>query len=121
MLHLQVTQGLAAGRTFDLEGEVVRIGRAPSNDVVLDDMHVSSEHARIVVSDGRIILHDLRSTNGTTIVRRNERLRLTAEQASIDLETGDLIELGTGDGVTSMRVRIADEEDPHVVSLRRLD
>src|SRR6185503_19260123 len=115
MLFLQVTQGLASGRTFELGGEVVHIGRAPSNDVVLEDLHVSGEHARIVLSAERVILHDLRSTNGTTLVRRGERVKLSPENSSIDLETGDVIELGTGDGVTSMRVAIADEDEAHVV------
>ena len=49
MLVLEVTQGIATGRTFELGDEIIRIGRAPSNDVVLEDQHVSGEHARIVV------------------------------------------------------------------------
>src|SRR5438034_147613 len=122
MLHLEVTQGLAVGRTFELGGEVVRIGRAPVNDVVLEDMHVSGEHVRIVVHSGRAILSDLKSTNGTWVLRHGERVKLGGDVTSIDLETGDVIELGTGDGVTSMRVTIADEADlAHVVALRRLD
>src|SRR5262249_6299656 len=73
------------------------------------------------MAEGRAVLHDLRSTNGTTVVRRNERHRLTAENGSIDLETGDLIELGTGDGSTWLRVSIADDQEAHVVSMRRLE
>ena len=73
---------------------MIRIGRAPSNDVVLEDMHVSGEHARIVAEAGRVVLTDLRSTNGTTLVRRGERLRLAGEHSAHDLETGDVIELG---------------------------
>jgi transcriptional regulator with GAF, ATPase, and Fis domain len=122
MLLLEVTQGLAAGRSFELKDEVILIGRSPSNEVVLEDMHVSGEHARIVASGERTILYDLRSTNGTTLVRRGERVRLTPEHSSIDLESGDVIELGTGDGVTSLRVDIVeDSEFAHVVSMRRLD
>ncbi len=122
MLLLAVTQGLAAGTTFELPGELITLGRAPSNEVVLDDMHVSGEHARIVVAGGRVILYDLRSTNGTTLVRGGERRRLVGEQSSTDLETGDVIELGSGDGVTSLRVTIADEPfAAHIVSMRRLD
>jgi Nif-specific regulatory protein len=122
VLRLEVTQGLAAGAVFEPAGEVVHIGRAPVNDVVLDDMHVSGEHARVLVADGRVVLTDLRSTNGTTLVRRGERLRLAGEHSAHDLETGDVIELGSGDGVTSMRVAIADEADAgHIVSMRRLD
>jgi transcriptional regulator with GAF, ATPase, and Fis domain len=122
MLQLEVMQGLAAGRLFELPGEVIAIGRAPSNDVVLEDMHVSGEHARIVVDNSRFILHDLRSTNGTTLVRSGERRRLAGEASSSDLETGDVIELGSGDGVTSLRVTIADDPSAaHIVSMRRLD
>src|SRR4051812_9660656 len=121
MLHLEVTQGLAAGRSFELPGEVVRIGRSPTNDVVLEDLHVSSEHVRIVAQPGHVVLHDLRSTNGTTLVRGGERRRVAGGESTVDLETGDVIELGTGDGVTQLRVTIADDVDvAHVVSLKRL-
>jgi len=122
MILLAVMQGLAAGTTFELPGELITIGRAPSNELVLDDMHVSGEHARIVVTGGRVVLYDLRSTNGTTLVRGGERRRLAGEQSSTDLETGDVVELGSGDGVTSLRVTIADEPfAAHIVSMRRLD
>ena len=122
MLLLEVTQGLAAGRTFELTSEVGGIGRAPSNEIVLEDMHVSGEHARLTMHDGRVVLTDLRSTNGTTLVRRGERRRLTGDHSSVDLETGDVIELGSGDGVTSMRATVTDEaEVARVVSMRRLD
>ncbi|MFS8066455.1 MAG: sigma 54-interacting transcriptional regulator [Byssovorax sp.] len=122
MLLLEVTQGLAAGSTFELTSEVAVIGRSPSNELVLEDMHVSGEHARVTLHDGRVCLQDLRSTNGTTLVRRGERRRLEGEHSSIDLETGDVIELGSGDGVTSMRVTVTDEADvARVVALRRLD
>ncbi|MEP7126694.1 MAG: sigma 54-interacting transcriptional regulator [Byssovorax sp.] len=122
MLLLEVTQGLAAGRTFELTTEVGGIGRAPSNELMLEDMHVSGEHARVTMQEGRIVLTDLRSTNGTTLVRRGERRRLTGDQSSVDLETGDVIELGSGDGVTSLRATVTDEADvARVVSMRRLD
>ncbi len=122
MLLLEVTQGLAAGRTFELTSEVAGIGRAPSNELVLEDMHVSGEHARVTLHEGRVVLTDLRSTNGTTLIRRSERRRLTGEQSSVDLETGDVIELGSGDGVTSMRATITDDTDvARVVSMTRLD
>ena len=122
MLLLEVTQGLATGHTFELTSEIGGIGRAPSNELVLEDMHVSGEHARVMMHSGRVVLQDLRSTNGTTLVRRGERRRLTGDQSSVDLETGDMIELGSGDGVTAMRVTVTDDADvARVVSMRRLD
>jgi Nif-specific regulatory protein len=121
MLSLYVTQGAANGKTFEFQGELVRIGRAPSNDLVLDDMHVSGEHARLVVTNESVVLHDLRSTNGTAVVRGGERLRLSPELVFIELETGDVIELGSGEAMTSLAVMMAmEDEDAQVMSVRRL-
>ncbi len=43
------------------------IGRDPGCDVVLSAATVSSEHARLAVQDGRYLLEDLGSTNGTHV------------------------------------------------------
>jgi pSer/pThr/pTyr-binding forkhead associated (FHA) protein len=54
--------------TFPIEKQIVRIGRAADNDVVLSDdtRHVSRWHA-IIRHDGRgpVVLSDLKSVNGT--------------------------------------------------------
>ncbi|MCC6554823.1 MAG: sigma 54-interacting transcriptional regulator [Polyangiaceae bacterium] len=122
MLHLEVTQGAAAGRAFELQGELITLGRAPSNRVVLEDSHVSGEHARIVSTGERVVLQDLRSTNGTSVLRDGERVELGAARPSLDLRSGDVIQLGSGEAVTLIRVTIPEEaDDAHVVSLRRLD
>ncbi|MDC0741980.1 sigma 54-interacting transcriptional regulator [Polyangium mundeleinium] len=122
MLVLEVTQGIAAGRTFEVGEEVVRIGRAPSNDVVLEDQHVSGEHARIVVGADRAALHDLRSTNGTTLVRSDERKRVTPETGPVELESGDVVELGTGDNVAALRVTLSDDGDKaRVVQIKPIE
>ncbi|HVK67424.1 MAG TPA: sigma 54-interacting transcriptional regulator [Polyangium sp.] len=122
MLVLEVTQGIAAGRTFEIGEEVVRIGRAPSNDVVLEDQHVSGEHARIVVGADRAALHDLRSTNGTTLVRSDERKRVTPETGPVELESGDIVELGTGDNVAALRITLSDDGDKaRVVQIKPIE
>jgi pSer/pThr/pTyr-binding forkhead associated (FHA) protein len=51
----------------DLVGDVIRIGRAPSNDIVIDDPTVSAEHATLTKSSSGYRLRDLASTNGTQI------------------------------------------------------
>ena len=53
--------------THELIGDVVRIGRAPSNDIVIDDPTVSAEHASLTKSPSGYRLRDLGSTNGTHI------------------------------------------------------
>lgn len=119
---VEITQGLAAGRKLELRGDFISIGRRPTNDVAIEEAHVSGEHARIAVSGERVTLTDLRSTNGTTLLRRDIRVRLSPEQPEADLESGDFIELGTGDAVTTLRVTLVDEsEESHVLALTRLE
>jgi len=53
--------------THELSGDVISIGRAPSNDVVIDDSTVSAQHASLTKSASGYRLKDLGSTNGTQI------------------------------------------------------
>jgi adenylate cyclase len=69
-------------------GELLAIGRSPSNGLVLDDSRVSRRHAEIrLVEGGRYRLTDLGSANGTWVNRR----RLSQPQ---DLQNGDSIHVG---------------------------
>ena len=49
---------------FD-DQEVVNVGRAADNDIVLDHESISGHHAQLKLVDGGYILVDLDSTNGT--------------------------------------------------------
>jgi ABC transport system ATP-binding/permease protein len=54
--------------SFSLTGSVLRIGRDPSGDVVVDDVLVSRRHAEIRrLGDGRCEVVDLASHNGTFV------------------------------------------------------
>jgi hypothetical protein len=84
---LAVTRGPGAGQVFPLSSATaMSMGRAKANDIVLEDVAVSSEHCRIRPEDGRYVVHDLRSTNGTFV---NER-RISRHT----LSEGDLIKVG---------------------------
>src|SRR3954467_15992580 len=48
----------------------VTIGRVQGNDIVLPKGNVSKRHARIVLKDGKFIIVDLKSTNGTYVTGR---------------------------------------------------
>jgi transcriptional regulator with GAF, ATPase, and Fis domain len=123
MIRLEVTEGLAKGSRHESSADVVRLGRAAGNDVVLPDEHVSGEHARIVFAGERYVLRDLRSTNGTTVVRGGNHLPLAESVArEVDLEPGDVIELGGGDRVVRIEVTVEDEDSPaQVIAVRRID
>ena len=60
-LRLEVLSGANSGRVIEPDGDVVRIGRAPINDVELHEAHVSGEHARIVIGIASVLLEDLRN------------------------------------------------------------
>lgn len=122
MVVFEVTQGLAAGRSFEFNDEVVQIGRAPANEFVVEDTHVSGQHARLVVSADRVVLHDLASTNGTWHVRGDVRSAVKPDTGPVEIESGDIIELGSGEGTVAFRITVPDDSDKsHVVAVRPLD
>ena len=120
-VRLEVLNGGSKGRVLEPEGDVIRIGRSQSNELELSEAHVSAEHARLVVGAERVTLEDLRSTNGTAIVRGSQRIVL-GDSTSLRtvLESGDVLELGgTVDEGTHVRVQLGAEREPaHVVSIR---
>lgn len=64
--RLVVTAGPLSGTTLPLRAAGTLIGRGPECALVLDDDYASTRHARIYEdSDGRWMVEDLRSTNGT--------------------------------------------------------
>ncbi len=84
---LAVTRGARRGELLSLSVDsAISIGRARANDVVLDDTSVSSQHCRVRPEQGRFVLYDLKSTNGTMVNgRRVDRH---------PLEEGDVIQVG---------------------------
>src|SRR5256886_6318528 len=64
----------------------VNFGRAPDNDLSVDNLAVSSYHAKIFFEGGRMVIEDLNSLNGTFV---ND---LRVERAT--LHDGDKIHIG---------------------------
>lgn len=75
-----------AGLHFPVR-DVVVLGRSDEADVTLDDAYASEFHLRLVAKDGRVVLHDLGSTNGTYVNGR----RVTSP---ITLNKGDAVQIG---------------------------
>ena len=56
------------GQRYPLKTRKIRIGRGPSNQVIIpDDTFTSRNHAWITFEDGEFWLEDLGSTNGTLL------------------------------------------------------
>ncbi len=122
MIQLDVTEGKSSGQVFKLTGDVSFIGRAPANEVVLDDDHVSGRHARIVQGLNAATIEDLGSTNGTAVIRAGQRIPLTDVGDAVDLQPGDLIELGHDDETCRLAVTVLeDDHSAHLVSVKQVE
>jgi pSer/pThr/pTyr-binding forkhead associated (FHA) protein len=84
--RLVVTAGTGEGREFKLRAKAT-LGRAPDNDIILEDLKVSRQHAVIAFTEGRYSITDLESANGTFV----NGLRI---RESHPLRAEDVISLG---------------------------
>ncbi len=73
-------------REMNLEKERVTIGRKPQNDIQIENLAVSSEHARIITILNDSFLEDLGSTNGTLVNGNPIKKHI--------LQNNDVIEIG---------------------------
>lgn len=85
--NLVVTHGSLQGTVLPLGSAQVTIGRAADCTLVVDDDYASSHHARLYQTEGRWIVEDLGSTNGTWI----DRTRITGPTL---LEIGSPLRVG---------------------------
>ncbi|TFG37380.1 MAG: FHA domain-containing protein, partial [Candidatus Aminicenantes bacterium] len=91
MIRLRQIKGADSGREFEFTQDLIRIGRMPDSDVNFDpevDLDASGRHAEIRNEDGRYLLIDTGSRNGTWL--NGQRIKHAA------LNTGDEIEIGRG-------------------------
>ena len=86
MPTLIIIQGPDHGKTFDVEGPVFAIGRDADCEVTLRDPGVSRRHAEFELQNGRCVLRDRNSSNGTFV--NGMRVRET------EVHAGDQIHLG---------------------------
>jgi hypothetical protein len=74
-------------QTMPLHGELIRMGRAPQNEIILEAKNISRFHCQIKRENDRLIIEDLGSTNGTYV---NE-VRITEPHM---LSVGDVVRVG---------------------------
>lgn len=87
---------IVSNRSYDLATNRVLIGRETSNDIILNDLNVSRQHAQIAFEpQGVWVVTDLGSTNGTLVNGMPVTRRGLAD--------GDRITLGMTEFVFSMR------------------
>lgn len=78
--------GVSIGTVFPIRDET-SIGRKASNQIVINDPFVSNNHATVLLDGEKLVIRDLRSTNGMKL--NNEKIEENAE-----LKDGDILEIG---------------------------
>jgi len=86
--HLVGILGVVANRSFPLHRGPLTLGRAPECSGWVPECDVSRRHARVEEREGRFVLSDLGSRNGT-------RVNGAPVQECV-LELGDVISIGAG-------------------------
>ncbi len=86
MPEIEFKEGPLAGRRLTLESKTYSLGRRLENDLPLDDVMISGEHAELRFQDGGWAIVDLGSSNGTSL--NGKRV------SSALLSPGDFVQLG---------------------------
>lgn len=73
-------------KEVELSKERTSLGRRPYNDVVIDNLAISGEHAVLQLAGHEVSIEDLNSTNGTYVNGKSVKKQL--------LQHSDVIEIG---------------------------
>ncbi|HRR99366.1 MAG TPA: FHA domain-containing protein [Candidatus Sumerlaeia bacterium] len=101
MPEMIVKLGDKVVQKYFFDKEVMSIGRARDNDIVIENLSVSRNHARVRQSEGKYILTDLNSANGTFV--NNVRIN------KIELQDNDTITIGKHT-IQFMNKKLSDEQ-----------
>ncbi len=112
MAHLVVWLGGRDERRHEIPASGLTLGRGETCDVVLLDESVSRQHARVELRDGRYVLRDLSSRNGTLVARRKitEHVLTNGQSflvGNVEVEFGDpRASLGSGSPMLVLDVEV---------------
>ena len=104
MFTIIISEKGGAERRETFDKNEINVGRVQGNDLMLPKGNVSKHHARLLFRDGRFIVTDLKSTNGTyvngrkisqaTIVREGDKIYIG--DFVLRLETGHAVAAADG-------------------------
>ena len=66
-LYLHIQQPGKKLEIYPIRSEVITLGAADKNDIMLDDPYISSRHLKIIYQQGKLQVLDVGSTNGTYV------------------------------------------------------
>src|SRR6201991_2029983 len=100
---LRILDGADRGRVYENIVTPVTIGREEGNSVQLNDERISRFHIKIQEDQGKLVLTDLESTNGTRVNGEDVQLRI--------LQFGDVVAVGRSILLYGTREQIAGRLD----------
>ncbi len=107
-----------------MEHKPATIGRGESVEIHLSDFHLSAEHAVVLFEEDQYIFRDLRSTNGSMVLRGNRRIAVDgSERWEVPLQDGDKLMLGdpASPVILTCHVEEASDSDHQVVATKPFD
>jgi pSer/pThr/pTyr-binding forkhead associated (FHA) protein len=94
MPKLYIIEGVSKGKSFELKGDTIFIGRAPDNDIRIKEKSVSRKHVKIIKKEDSYFIEDLSSKNGTFI-------------KGVQIHPGKVFKLEQGSPVSIGRVMVS--------------
>jgi pSer/pThr/pTyr-binding forkhead associated (FHA) protein len=113
-VNLKVLSGTHEGKNIPIKDEKFFIGRGDSCQLRPKSESISRKHCAIVQKDGRVLLVDLKSRNGTFV---NDK-QLSPEKAKI-LKSGDKIRCGQLEFEVEIEVGIANSKQAEVANVKQ--
>ncbi len=124
MPELQIeVRGDQADGAVHSDRDLIRVGSAETNDLVVRSSQVSPEHCHLVNGPEAACVVDLQSDAGTFVLRGKDTLAVYDQPGhALELRQGDVIRLGSAStDAIEVLVSIGEEEEPaHVVAVRPL-
>jgi len=93
----------------------IRIGRHPSNDIVIPIGTISNYHGVFHLGPDGVVYEDLKSTNGSGVKRKGNLLRVGGSRQNITIEDADELVLGEASDAVMLRVGIIRSPIPKCV------
>ena len=111
MFTVVITEKGGEQRRLDFDKPEVTIGRVQGNDIILPKGNVSKRHSRIVLKDGKFIVVDLKSTNGTYVNGRKITSPLVIKNSD-KIYIGDFILNVDDTSAAPMAIQPTPPQDP---------
>ncbi|HOR28020.1 MAG TPA: ATP-binding protein [Candidatus Sumerlaeota bacterium] len=111
MIRLSLQFPNQPAREMAWDQPTLTIGRAAYNGIVIPAENVSSQHAQICEINGRWFFRDMGSTNGSLLIRDNQKYLLRDHNNEMAIEVGDVLCLASIQNAIAVKWIDGCEED----------